>query len=72
MYFIIVVYALIDATVTFDADKMTAVISFRAENDYVIKIMAIERTLSYMMSWPRDAGTVLSFHHEEPSCPSSS
>ena len=43
---------------TFDAAKLTADIRFHAENEYVIKIMAIEGTLSYQMSWPRDAGTV--------------
>ncbi|KAI0239247.1 hypothetical protein LSAT2_010015 [Lamellibrachia satsuma] len=42
-------------TVTFDAAKLTADIRFHAENEYVIKIMAIEGTLSYQMSWPSDA-----------------
>ena len=63
---IIVVFVMQGFTVTFDAAKLTADIRFHAENDYVIKIMAIEGTLSYQMSWPRDAGTVWLFRHEEP------
>lgn len=50
-------------TVTFDAAKVTADIRFHGENEFAIKITAIEGTLSYMMNWPRNTGTLCLFHH---------